>query len=160
MLSMVVLPLGFGQAAIARSYAQLEQSCTPRRANSHDCLEPMPTYSYHLALTSDYGADLCLNLGSWEGKNTVVIEWDGLQSRMELVGKVGTNHWIQPNRRQGRGSGIVIYSDQPIFPELSQAACVQGRQLGQVTAMDWPETVVGNAANVALEATSRAASGL
>lgn len=142
------LPMGFVPGAIAEPYDSLEEFCSPRLARSSarnsahnsDCIDAAALYSYHLPLTSDYGADLCVGLGSWEGPNTIVLEWDGLQTKLEMTGQAKSDQWIQPKRRQGRGSSLVIYSEQPIFPQLSQSACSSQQSLGSVRAMDWSKS--------------------
>ena len=123
--------------ATAAPYDQLEQSCKPKFAGTHDCLEPVPAYSYHLPLTSNYSGELCLGLGDWEGENKVVIEWDGLQTRLQLTGKAGVNHLLQPEKREGRSSAVVLYSDLPLMPNLVEQGCGKGRSTDAVTAVAW-----------------------
>lgn len=125
--------------AHATSFDQLEQSCKPKLAGTHDCLEPVPAYSYHLPLISNYSGELCLGLGNWEGENQVVVEWDGLQTRLQLVGKAGVNHLLQPAQREGRSTAVVLYSDLPLMPKIAKQSCGNGRSTDAVTAVAWPE---------------------
>ena len=125
--------------AIAAPFDQLEQTCKPKSEGSHACLESVPAYSYHLGITSGYGGELCLELGSWEGKNNVVVEWDGLQARLQLTGKAGVRHLLEPSQRAGRSSAIVLYSEQPILPSIALGSCGSGQNSREVTAVSWPE---------------------
>ncbi len=125
--------------AIAAPFDQLEQHCEPQSVGSHDCLDPVPAYSYHLGLQSDYDGDLCLNLGNWEGENKVVVEWDGLQTELSLVGKADVQQYLQPEQREGRSSAIVLYSDQPIMPRVAEQDCGRGRDTNHVTVVSWPQ---------------------
>ena len=126
-------------AAIAAPFDSFEQQCKPKSAGSHDCLDPMPAYSYHLGVRSNYKGDLCLNLGAWEGENKVVVEWDGLQTELQLTGKSGVQHYLQPEQRDGRSSAIVIYSNQLILPQIVAQGCGPKRELNQVTVVAWPQ---------------------
>lgn len=125
--------------AIATPYDQLAKQCNPKFSGTHDCLEPVPAYSYHLALQSNYSGDICIGLGNWEGENKVVMEWDGLQTEVKLTGKVGVQQLLQPEQREGRSSAIVVYSDQPIMPRIIERDCGRGRNAKQVTVMAWPD---------------------
>lgn len=120
-------------------YDQLEQSCDPKFVGTHDCLPPVPVYSYHLPLTSDYGGALCLDLGDWEGENQVVVEWDGLQTSLQLTGEAGVNRLLQPEKREGRSSAVVLYSDLPLMPKIAEQGCGNGRNTDAVTAVVWPK---------------------
>ncbi len=130
----------------AQSLDDLAEKCTPKQKNTHDCLAPLPAYSYILALPSDYAHPLCLALGNWDGLNQLVVEWDGLQTPLQIQGKAGQTQLVQPAVRVGRGSGIVVYSHKPIFPDLIQGACSGAKTTAAaVTPMQWPAA----AANVA-----------
>jgi hypothetical protein len=119
----------------------LMPGCKPKLAKTHACLEAMPLYSYNLPLSSDYSGELCVGLGAWEGQNAVVLEWDGLQTQLELVGQPGVKQLLQPAKRKGRSSGIVIYSDQPIMPQLLEQGCGKLEANHQITAVNWRQTV-------------------
>lgn len=129
--------------AAAAPFDQLEQSCKPKFAGTHDCLEPVPVYSYHLPVTSNYGGELCVELGDWEGENRVVVEWDSLQMRLELTGKPGVEHFLQTEKREGRSSAVVLYSDLPLMPEILEKGCGKGRSTEVVTAVAWPDETDG-----------------
>ncbi len=135
--------------AAASPYDQLEQSCKPKFAGTHDCLEAVPAYSYHLPVISNYDGELCMDLGEWEGENKVVVEWDGLQMKLELMGKAGVNHRLQPDKREGRSSAVVLYSDLPLMPQIVEQDCGKGRSSEVVTAVTWPEAGVVEKGNLA-----------
>lgn len=125
-------------------YEQLDRPCDPKNKGSHDCLEKLPKYSYHLALRSNYGEQLCISLGAWDGQNTIVLEWDGLQTKLNLDGKAGLAQFLEPAQRQGRSSGIVVYSNQPLMPELLSGRCSPAQPATQVTLAAWPESEAGD----------------
>lgn len=127
--------------AAAVPYDRLDQQCSPKFLGTHDCLEPMPVYSYHLGLQSNYSGEICVGLGDWEGQNKVVMEWDGLQTQLKLTGKAGVQQLLQPEQRAGRSSAIVIYSDQPIMPRIIEQDCGRGRNTSHVTVVAWPQDV-------------------
>ncbi len=131
--------MAISSPAIAAPYDQLEQQCEPKFSGSHDCLEPVPAYSYHLGLRSNYSGEICVGLGDWEGKNKVVMEWDGLQTELQLTGKTGVNQLLQPEQREGRSSAIVVYSDQPIMPRIIEQDCGRDRNANHVTVVAWPQ---------------------
>jgi len=140
--------LGASQA-IAAPFDQLEQACKPKLAGTHACLESVPAYSYHLGIVSGYSGELCLELGDWEGDNQVVVEWDGLQTRLQLAGKAGVQQLLEPVQREGRSSAIVVYSNQPILPSVTAGSCGNGRNTHQVTAVSWPEETLAENNDVA-----------
>ena len=137
-------------AASAKSL-EFKQSCKPELANTHSCLEELPSFSYNLILPSDYSQALCLSLGAWTGENRVVVEWDGLQISQSLSAQ-GEPQFLQPERRSGRSSGILLYSEQPIAPHLIQGSCAsserqskniskdasKGNASAIVTPLQWP----------------------
>lgn len=131
--------IAMSSPAIAAPYDQLEQQCEPKFSGSHDCLDPVPAYSYHLGLQSNYGGEICVGLGDWEGENKVVMEWDGLQTELQLTGKAGVQQLLQPEQREGRSSAIVVYSDQPIMPRIIEQDCGRGRKTNRVTVVSWPQ---------------------
>ena len=114
---------------------EAQAACNPKRINTHDCLPTMPLYSYSLALPSDYKQALCLKLGSWQGVNAVVLEWDELQTKINIQGQSNKVQYLQPKLREGRGNALMVYSDQPILPELQFRAC--DREAGSLTIGQW-----------------------
>jgi hypothetical protein len=112
-----------------------QTTCSPKRINTHDCLPARPLYSYSLALPSDYNQAMCLKLGAWQGTNSLVVEWDELQAHMTIQGNANKIQSIQPKVRDGHGNAFMVYSDQPIFPEIQFKACE--RDGGQISTGQW-----------------------
>lgn len=112
-----------------------DQVCTARRLNTHACLPERPTYSYHLGVPSDYAQALCLDLGQWQGTNTILITWDGVQQQLNLSGS--DRQLLAPSVRQGQSSSLVLYSELPINPEMQTTACSSSH--GNITAFQWSE---------------------
>lgn len=136
--------------ASAAPWNHFDGACTAKGANTHDCLEPLPTYSYHLALPSNYQQNLCVDLGSWDGDNDVIVEWDGLQARHRITGKAQQRQMLQPEQRDGMGSGVIVYSQRPIFPDLLQGSCKSSKGATDlaVTPSPWPTPDQNNVATL------------
>ncbi len=154
-LALTVLSLsGFSvlaaKEASATPWDNFDSPCTAKGENTHDCLEPLPTYSYHLALPSNYKQNLCVALGSWDGDNDVIVEWDGLQARHRISGEAQQQQMLQPEPRDGIGSGVIVYSQRPIFPDLLQGSCKSSKGATDlaVTPSSWPTPDKGNVATL------------
>lgn len=138
--SIACLPVFHASSARATNWDNFSRECTPKADKSHDCLAPLPTYSYHLALPSHYQQAICLSLGTWTGENDIIVEWDGLQARHTIQGQTTQQQQIQPALRQGLSSGVIVYSQQRIFPVLVQGNCPGGQPSSAVaiTQLQWP----------------------